>query len=114
MALAPARQKEIGQIIANHQKLEMTDIYEKMHGLVESINEAPSRGAVVKAISHMFGYFREDLTVEEKRNFMEILSKYREGSLQLQELLRQMTDWAWLFQKNYIQAQSILSGLGED
>ncbi|UOQ87360.1 DUF1722 domain-containing protein [Gracilibacillus salinarum] len=110
MALAPATQKEIGRVIANHQQLEITKIGKEVQGRIALISDIPSRGVVANAVSHMFGYFREELTVEEKDQFLWKLTKYREGSIQLPEILHQIAEWAWLFQKKYVQVQSILSG----
>ncbi|WP_058308943.1 DUF1722 domain-containing protein [Gracilibacillus massiliensis] len=109
MAFHPSNQKSIGRIIANHRNRERDQLLHKIEDLLEeTIEVAPSDGSVINALSHMFGYFRGQLTSIEKEKFLLLLEDFRHGQTRLQEILLTMLEWAQLYNEHYILNQSIL------
>lgn len=70
MAYHPHAQKQLGKIVANHDKLSFETViqaYEKE--LKIALSHPLDPGKNTNVISHIFGYFSKDLTKDERDYF---------------------------------------------
>ncbi len=74
MAFHPVNQKAIGRAIATHHKRNKHKLFAEIESLlVEAVKFPPSVGAIINALTHMFGHFRGRLTSTEKEDFLSLL-----------------------------------------
>ena len=77
-------QKEMGQIVANHDRLEPDIVMEHYkEQLIHALARAPRYTANINVLLHASGHFRKRLNHEEKAFFLEALEKYREGRVSI-------------------------------
>ena len=65
-----------------------------------------TRGGHLNAIQHAQGYFKEELTGPEKRQFESLQTQYRDGQLPLQALLAVLGTWVERFDAPYLRQQA--------
>lgn len=107
MAYHPARTKELGRLIATTSSVkELTIPYESL--LVDLFRKPPTRSAHVNSIQHMLGYFKQDLSPEQKAGVQQMLDAYITGQTGLDEIRKLLLQWAMEFGKTYIANQTYL------
>lgn len=100
---------QLGKMLANHSKEKSDPIARRYRATVcELFLQMPSIANEINSLMHMFGYFKKDLTEEDKRSFLELIDDYREHRIdgtRIRELLR---DYAIRYGKVYLSSQTIL------
>ena len=107
MAHHPNYVKILGNIIANHEKISESlvfDKYEEQLNLALRIN--PSQKSHVNVLQKILGYFKKDLSSEEKSKILVILTDYRTGKVTLNDVLLLLEDLTRKFQKTYLIRQT--------
>lgn len=106
MAHSPAGQRELGRLAARAGDAfdDVAPAYRE--GFVEAMAEPAGRGAHVNVIQHARGYFKDDLTVAEKRQLESLEAGYRDGQLPLQALLAVVGSWVERFDEPYLRRQA--------
>ncbi|TFB22871.1 DUF1722 domain-containing protein [Filobacillus milosensis] len=64
---------------------------------------------VSNAFQHIYGYFRHELTLQEKEYFSTMIDQYRNKAVSISLLISQLKQWAEAYNKEYIKQQKILS-----
>jgi uncharacterized protein YbgA (DUF1722 family) len=64
---------------------------------------------MVNTVLHIFGYFKENCSPEEKVFFLKTLENYREGNLPTSAIIAILKIWALRDKKTYILQQTILN-----
>lgn len=108
MAYNQSALKRMGQIVANHEKLPISDVvsnYEKVLHVIYSSQLRPGKN--VNMLQHLFGYFKKGLSTEEKAFFMEHLELYKKGLISLNSLLLILKSWVVRFDEPYLKDQTI-------
>ncbi|WP_430882674.1 YbgA family protein [Fusibacter sp. JL216-2] len=108
MALSPGHLKTLGKIVANHEKLDfeaLTETYEET--LIKLLLQPMDRGRNINAIFHVFGYFKEVLSSEEKAYFLECLEMYNKKKVPFSMLLGLLRSWSIRFNIEYLKDQTI-------
>jgi uncharacterized protein YbgA (DUF1722 family)/uncharacterized protein YbbK (DUF523 family) len=67
------------------------------------------RSGVVNVLEHAFGYFKKDLSSEEKRHFLSELHAYRQGASPVQVPVSLLTSWIIRFRKPYLAGQTFFA-----
>jgi len=78
MAHSPKHLKEIGHLVAHAKELstqELVGRYEQL--LLEAMALKSSPAKHVNVLHHMLGYFRKDLSADEKRELVDLTDQYR-------------------------------------
>jgi uncharacterized protein YbgA (DUF1722 family) len=63
---------------------------------------------------HMLGYFKEELSHEEKAYFLDELEKYRAGWIPLFVMNRLLNSWIVRFDQSYLQSQVFFEPFPEE
>lgn len=99
----------LGKILANHSKEQPDPIATRYRDMVcELFLRPPSIANEINSLMHMFGYFKKDLTKDQKKSFLELIDSYREHRIDGKMLREVLRDYAIRYDKIYLSNQTIL------
>ncbi|KMT21991.1 YbgA family protein [Clostridium cylindrosporum] len=108
MAHSPGNQKKLGQIIGDHKKIDIDDLFnEYEHYLHKALSIAPTTMRNINMLLHLFGYFSNELSQEEKAFFLDSLENYRTKKVPFSVPLAIVHSWVIRFQNEYLLSQTI-------
>ena len=97
----------LGNIVANHDGLSLGMVLEKYDRHLSVILQSkPTVKLHTNVLQKIFGYFKKDLTSEEKSEILTILSEYRQGEQTLNDVLVLLEKLTRKFQKTYLVRQT--------
>ena len=107
MAHSPNHLNRLGNIVANHDKLKISDVLEKyLKELKKAFSIEPTIKSHFNTLQHIFGHFSPDLSRSEKRYFIIILQNFRESKIPLNEALQILKDCTEKYEKLYLVRQT--------
>ena len=77
--------------------------------LVEALREKTTRKKNINVLQHMMGYFKNDLTADEKQEILEILDHYRNDSVPLIVPITLMNHYVRKYDQPYLKEQYYLN-----
>jgi uncharacterized protein YbgA (DUF1722 family)/uncharacterized protein YbbK (DUF523 family) len=81
---SPKYYQTMGKLVAHGKDLPPSDLYEQYQTLLmESLRLKTTPKKNANVLQHMMGYFREQLSPDEKRELQEIIDLYRQGFIPL-------------------------------
>lgn len=108
MAYHQQNQKILGKITANHDKNPVEQVmtaYEKI--LKEALAKPLRRGTNMNMLMHMFGYFKKELSKDEKAYFLDMLDEYSHKKIPMSVLMALIGAWTVRFDEKYLLSQTI-------
>ncbi|MBN1625634.1 MAG: DUF523 and DUF1722 domain-containing protein [Deltaproteobacteria bacterium] len=73
-----------GRLIASAKMLPIKEVYQQYHSLLmESLRLTATPKKHSNVLMHMVGYFKKDLTPDEKQELLEVIDNYRTGHIPL-------------------------------
>lgn len=110
MFYSPKIQKELWQIIASYNKSNIDDIFESYYlKLLELFQTETKIWKMINSLTHIFWYFKDNCSSEEKIFFLETLEVYREWRIPTSSIIFILKTWALRDKKEYILKQTILN-----
>jgi uncharacterized protein YbgA (DUF1722 family)/uncharacterized protein YbbK (DUF523 family) len=110
MFYSPKIQKELWQILASYNKENLDEIYNKYYiMLLELFSIETKIWKMINALTHIFWYFKDNCSSEEKIFFLETLDVYREWRIPTSSVISILKTWALRDKKEYILKQTILN-----
>ncbi len=116
MAYSQKYLRQMGQLLANYNgNQNITDVlneYEKMFKF--ALSKKTNVANHTNVLLHIFGYISNFLNFFEKKHFLRIIERYKEGKVPItipRELLR---SWAYRFDDEYVLSQTYLSPYPEE
>lgn len=107
MAHNPSHVRILGNLIANHENLPLSTILERYEEYLETVlKNEPTIKSHANVLQKIFGYFKNDLTKEEKSKILKMISDYRTGKETLNDVLLLLEDFTERFQKTYLVRQT--------
>ena len=108
MSYHQSGQKVLGKIVANHQGKPLEKVLDEYEiQLKISLSKPLRRKTNINMLLHIFGYFKEDLTKEEKSYFLDVLEKYHSEKMPYLVPLNLLKAWVVRFEENYLMSQTI-------
>jgi len=108
MAFNQQQSKELGKIVANHQELLPKEIYLKYcNTLIKTLEQPMNIKRNINVLLHIFGYFKNDLSSDEKAFFLEQLKHYSEKRIPFSVMLNILRTWVIRFDEHYLKGQTI-------
>jgi uncharacterized protein YbgA (DUF1722 family)/uncharacterized protein YbbK (DUF523 family) len=110
MAHSPKHLKQMGNLVAHAKERpvrELVDEYETL--LLEAMAMKPSAAKHTNVLHHMMGYFKKELTEEEKREVLEVIEDYRRGLIPLIVPVTLMNHFVRKYKQAYLKAQTYLN-----
>jgi len=103
MAYSQQELRILGNIVANHEKREISEVLEKYEAhLKKAMENPPKRTANINTLTHILGYFSRNLTSKEKQFFLETVELYREGRVPFTSTITLLKGWSVRFQNEYL------------
>lgn len=99
--------KILGNIVASNKKNQFTDIlseYEKH--LKIALDTEPTTKTHSNVILHIFGYFSNNFSQQEKERFFELLANFKEGKISIGEILCEINPTIYRFNNTYLANQT--------
>jgi len=115
MAYNQKEMRILGRTVANPEKVSFEQLaldYERHFNL--ALAKKPRRGSIVNVLLHTLGYFKDELATKEKGLFLDLMGKYRKGSIPLIALLTLVNSWAVKYEVEYILNQTLFEPFPED
>lgn len=110
MAHDPQRQQQMGRLVANASKMDRDALFEQYEELlVNTMREMPTIGRHANVLTHMLGYFKEELTSDEKQELLEVLERYRGQFVPLIVPVTLMRHFVRKYDEPYLKRQSYLN-----
>lgn len=110
MAYNQTALKRGGQIIANHEKLSVEEVFNLYREQLNRIFTKMSPiGRNINVIQHIYGYFSSNLNSREKEHFQKILEDYKNKKLPLSVVTTLLKSWAYRFNDRYLLKQTYLN-----
>jgi uncharacterized protein YbgA (DUF1722 family)/uncharacterized protein YbbK (DUF523 family) len=115
MAYSQKELRLLGKIVANHDKKPIKDVVADYgHHFKQAIAKTSRNTSNINVIMHALGYFSEDLIKNEKRHFLGILDKYRQGAVPLSSPLSIIQSWISRFDQKYLARQTFFEPYPEE
>jgi uncharacterized protein YbgA (DUF1722 family) len=107
--------KELGKIVANHEKRQFGEISAEYNDRFRAALKRPAReGSNINVLMHAMGYYSERLTAKEKAYFLKSLENYRRKKISLATVIGIMKAWTERFEDDYLQGQTYFEPYPED
>lgn len=108
MSYHQREQKLLGRIVANHEKKSFEAIIsEYEENLAIAFSKPPRYTNNINMMNHIFGYFSEYLSPQEKDFLLNTFEKYRENKISLSVPLYMLKAYAIQYEMQYLLEQTI-------
>ncbi|HNS33220.1 MAG TPA: DUF523 and DUF1722 domain-containing protein [bacterium] len=82
MAFSQKHMTVLGKIVANHERLPLPEVMQKYQDCFrEAFSRRATRKTHINVLLHIFGYFSSEISGEEKKRFLSLLDRYRNGDI---------------------------------
>jgi uncharacterized protein YbgA (DUF1722 family)/uncharacterized protein YbbK (DUF523 family) len=106
MAYNQTRLKQLGSIVANHEKHPAKHVYaDYQSNLYKAFTNLPRYTSNINVLMHTLGYFSKKISYREKDFFLKSLEKYRNGKIPLSVNLSIIKSWVVRFNEKYLAQQ---------
>lgn len=100
----------MGKLVAGGKQLPMADLYEQYESLLMTavrLKTTPKKN--INVLMHMLGYFKKQLTSDEKSELLEVIDHYRSGNLPLIVPLTLFNHYIRKYDQPYLKNQVYLN-----
>lgn len=106
MAHNPVVYKDLGRFLGQAESSAEAIASEYITGLMTGLQKKATRKTHCNTMQHLLGYFKKELSKEQKQEMLEQIDGYREGLLPLMAPLTLFKHYLREFPKPYLQGQS--------
>ena len=107
MAHSQQELKTLGNIVANNKKNDFSNTLQEYE---EHLKKAFERQPTIKkhsnVIMHIFGYFSNSFSNQEKEKFFELLTKFQNKEISIGEILYEINPTIYRFNNTYLASQT--------
>lgn len=110
MAHSPRLYADMGAFVANFKNLssaEVADAYQEL--LDQAMQEKTSVKKHINVLHHLLGYFKNDLSPDEKQEFLDLVEAYRQGNVPLIVPVTLVNHFVRKYQEPYLGRQYYLN-----
>lgn len=102
--------KELGQIVANHDKRDIKIVLEDYkHAFLNAISLKGSLSNTYNVLLHLYGYFKKDITKDEKTEILDTLEEFKTGLIPLIAVVKVLNLYIKRFDIEYLKMQKFLN-----
>ncbi len=102
--------REMGRLVAVGKRLPLGEVFARYEtSLMEALKLRPSIKKNANVLQHMMGYFKEQLSGDEKQELLEILETYRNGFIPLIVPVTLINHYARKYNEEYLRQQVYLN-----
>jgi uncharacterized protein YbgA (DUF1722 family)/uncharacterized protein YbbK (DUF523 family) len=100
----------MGKLVAHSKDLPLKDLYQHYQGVfMESLQLKTTPKKNANVLMHMMGYFKEQLSSDEKQELLEIIERYRKEVLPLVVPITLMNHYVRKYNEPYLKGQIYLN-----
>ena len=115
MAYNQTKLKELGKLVANHEKRSVVDVINEYESNLELVFESlPRYTNYINTLMHIMGYFSDDLSKKEKAFILSNFQKYKEGKIHLSVPVNLLKGYAIAKDQEYLLKQLIWNPFPEE
>jgi uncharacterized protein YbgA (DUF1722 family)/uncharacterized protein YbbK (DUF523 family) len=102
--------KNLGTIVANHDKMDFTAVSIKYLKQLESMmSNQPAKSRYINVMLHIMGYFKNQLSSAEKAHFLDMLELYRSSRIPQSAIMTMLGSWGVRFNNEYLKGQTVFN-----
>ena len=102
--------RAMGKLVAEGKKLPLNDLYASYETLLmEALKLRTTVKKNTNVLQHMTGYFKDQLSKDEKQELLEILDEYRKGFIPLVVPLTLINHYVRKYKEDYLKQQIYLN-----
>lgn len=110
LAHSPKHYQIMGKLVAGQKSIPLQDLYEQYQTLLlESLELKTTPKKNANVLQHMMGYFRQQLSVDEKKELLEVIEDYREGYIPLIVPVTLISHYVRKYDQPYLREQVYLN-----
>ena len=110
MAHSPKHLKEMGSLVAHAKQLPQKDLverYEKL--LMDAMALKPTTAKHTNVLHHIMGYFKKDLSADEKQELLAVIQEYKRGLIPLIVPVTLLGHYVRKYSQPYLKEQTYLN-----
>jgi uncharacterized protein YbgA (DUF1722 family)/uncharacterized protein YbbK (DUF523 family) len=109
MSQYPKGYSEMGRLVAGGKKLDPRELFDTYFSmLTRALSFKTTVKKNVNVLMHIMGYFKKDLTADEKQELLEIIDQYKNGNLPLIVPITLLNHFVRLYDQEYLSDQYYL------
>jgi uncharacterized protein YbgA (DUF1722 family)/uncharacterized protein YbbK (DUF523 family) len=106
---SPEYQRIMGKLVAQVKDLPLGELYDKYQGLLmEALRLKSTTKKNANVIAHIMGYFKKQLSADEKQELLEIIDLYRGGTIPLIVPITLINHYVRKYDQPYLKEQYYL------
>ena len=110
MAHSPKHYREMGRLVAGGKKIKVSDLYDRYEGmLTEALGLRATVSKHTNVLMHVMGYFKKQLSGDEKQEVLELIGNYRSGHLPLIVPVTLLNHFVRKYSQPYLSVQTYLN-----
>jgi uncharacterized protein YbgA (DUF1722 family)/uncharacterized protein YbbK (DUF523 family) len=110
MAHSPKHYREMGQLVAGGKQVDPVGLYDQYENmLVEALNLKATVAKNTNVLMHIMGYFKKQLSGDEKQELLELIGNYRKGILPLIVPVTLLNHFVRKYSQPYLSDQTYLN-----
>jgi uncharacterized protein YbgA (DUF1722 family)/uncharacterized protein YbbK (DUF523 family) len=107
---SPKHFQIMGKIVAKAKEIPLKDLYQQYQDiLMEALKTKTTPKKNTNALMHMMGYFRKELSSDEKKELLEVIENYRQEVIPLIVPITLMNHYVRKFDQPYLKQQVFLN-----
>ena len=107
MAHSPNHLIKLGNLVANKKKDNPKEVFEKYYLIMRKLlQKNPTNRSHLNTVYHIVSHFSNDLTNEQKNEFLKIVENLKMDEKELASILLTLKNWTMKFDKRYLIRQT--------
>jgi uncharacterized protein YbgA (DUF1722 family) len=110
MAHSPKHLKEMGSLVAHAKEIPVRELVERYENLLmEAMALKPTAAKHENVLMHIMGYFKKDLSADEKQELLGVIGEYKRGLIPLIVPVTLLGHYVRKFNQPYLKEQIYLN-----
>jgi uncharacterized protein YbgA (DUF1722 family)/uncharacterized protein YbbK (DUF523 family) len=115
MTAHQAEMRKMGKAVANHERRPAAEVIQTYGDhLSKALARPPRYTANVNSLQHALGYVTDHITARERKYFLDLVDRYRDGQLPLSAVLTVIWGWIVRFEVEYLSDQTYFAPYPQD
>ena len=107
---SPKHYQTMGKLVAKAKEIPIKELYQQYQAiLMEALQLKATPKKNTNVLQHMMGYFKEQLSSDEKKELLEVIDHYREGYIPLVVPITLISHYVRKYDQPYLKQQVFLN-----
>jgi len=101
--------RRMGKLVANHDDISLDNLFSQYEALLlEALKLQTTVKKNINVMMHIMGYFKKELSSDEKRELIDIIEKYRNNTVPVIVPITLLNHYVRKYRQPYLQSQTYL------